>query len=672
MERDNKYGRMRAAAVMMTLLAGGVSIWNGESQFTASAAEWNVSSPDGKVAVTVDDKLNIKVARDGSTAFDGKTGLQLMSGKEIDKVKSPRRSSVDKYVETPFYRCKGVNERYNALSLKASDGWGIEFRVFDDGMAWRWSYSGHKPQEITENVEYTFPMDGKTTLPYVRTDNIKDFESQFFNSFENLYTEVPLSQTDSRRLAFLPLVVEPAENLKVLLTESDVADYPGMFLNRGDGLTLTGVFANRPKKMHPGGYLNAQMLVDEREGYAARIDGPRSLPWRVAVVSPDDAGLAQSQLGYLLGGESKISDTSWIKPGKVAWDWWNDWNLQGADFVTGVNNDTYKAYIDFASRNGIEYVILDDGWSSKESGDLFTVVKEIDLPELVAYGKERGVGLILWAGYLPFAKDMEEVCRRYSEMGIKGFKVDFLDRNDQLMTDFEERAAATAAKYHLVLDLHGTHMPGGMNRRWPNVLNIEGVHGLEQVKFNNNFDLVRYDATIPFVRQAAGPMDYTQGAMHNSIRGRQYVNISEPVSQGTRCHQLALYMVLDSPLNMLCDSPSNYDREPECTRFIAGVPTTWDETKVLQGDMGEYIVTARRKGDVWYVGGLSDWTPRDIEMSFDFLSEGTYEAEIFSDGVNAHRLATDYRRSSETINNKTNKNIHLAPGGGFAMKLVRK
>lgn len=639
----------------------------------AGANDYKVTSPDGVIIVSVNDNLDFNVRYDGTETFNGRAGLRLSSDKNIDKVKSPGYGSVSREVPTPFYRSSSVREHYNSMTLKASDGWNIEFRVFDDGMAWRWNYTGRKPLCIeNETVEYTFPPDCKVTVPYVRTDNLADFESQFFNSFENTYTEVPLTEMDSRRLAFLPMVVESDEGPKVLLTESDVASYPGLYLNRNADV-LRGVFAGKPKKLRLGGYLNAQMLVDEREDYIASIEGSRSLPWRVSIISKDDAGLAQSQLGYILGGESRISDTSWIRPGKVAWDWWNDWNLRDVDFVTGVNNDTYKAYIDFASNNGIEYVILDDGWSDKSSGDLFTVVKEIDLPQLIAYGKERGVGLILWAGYLPFAKDMAEVCERYSEMGIKGFKVDFLDRNDQLMTDFEERAAETAARHHLILDLHGTHMPAGMNRRWPNVLNFEGVHGLEQVKFNKTgFDQMRYDATIPFVRQASGPMDYTQGAMRNATRDSHYICNSEPMSQGTRCHQLALYMVLDSPLTMLCDSPSNYVREQECTDFIAGVPTVWDETRVLKGDMGEYIVTARRKGNDWYVGGISDWTPRDLGVSFDFLPEGEYVAEIFADGVNAQRTASDYKKRSMTVNNNSKKEFHLAPGGGFAIKITKK
>ncbi len=586
------------------------------------AKDFKVNSPDGTIKVSVTDGLSYVVTCCDEVAFSGSTNLKVKHGAVYDKVNSPKFTHIDRMIETPFYRDAKIREEYNSMTLKSSGGWSVEFRVYDDGMAWRWNYTGKKPVEIEEEtVEYNFPKDGKAIVPYVRTDNINDFESQFFNSFENTYTETTLTGMDSRRLAFLPLVIEPSDSLRVLLTESDVADYPGLYLNRQDGTMLKGVSANRPKKLRAGGYLNAQMLVEEREDYIAGIDGSCSLLWRVAVISREDIGLAQSQLGYLLGGESKIQDVSWIKPGKVAWDWWNDWNLKGVDFLTGVNNDTYKAYIDFAAENGIEYVILDDGWSSKESGDLFTIVPEINLPELIAYGNEKGVGLILWAGYLPFAKDMAEVCRVYSEMGIKGFKVDFLDRNDQLMTDFEERAAETAARYHLILDLHGTHMPGGMNRRWPNMLNFEGVHGLEQVKFNHNgFDQVRYDATIPFIRQASGPMDYTQGAMRNSTRGNHYISNSEPMSQGTRCHQLALYMILDAPLTMLCDSPSNYRQEQECTDFIAAVPTVWDETRILQGKMGEYILTARRSGDEWFVGGITDWTPRNIDVTFDFFA----------------------------------------------------
>lgn len=341
--------------------------------------------------------------------------------------------------------------------------------------------------------------------------------------------------------------------------------------------------------------------------------------------------------------------------------------------MTGVNNETYKAYIDFAASKGIEYVILDEGWAVNLKADLMQVVKDINLRELVDYAKQRNVGIILWAGYYAFDRDMENICRHYSEMGIKGFKVDFMDRDDQIITDFNYRAAAMCAKYKLVLDLHGTSKPAGLNRTYPNVLNFEGVNGLEQLKWNPvSYDQVKYDVMLPFIRQVAGPMDYTQGAMRNAAKGYYYPCYSEPMSQGTRCRQLALYVVLESPLNMLCDAPSNYMREPESTDFIAQIPTVWDETRVLEGKMGEYIVTARRKGDVWYVGGITDWNTRELTIDLSFLPEGKYQLEQFCDGVNAHRKGTDYRKQVGELSFDRKIQIKMYPGGGYVAKIQKK
>ena len=470
---------------------------------------------------------------------------------------------------------------------------------------------------------------------------------------------------------FLPLVVQPTPDVKVCITETDLNNYPGLYLTNATGThSLSGVQAPYPKTQKQGGHNNLQMRVTEREDYIAKVDGPRNFPWRVAVVTTSDKQLAASNLSYLLAEPSKVSDTSWIKPGKVAWEWWNDWNLYGVDFKTGVNNTTYKAYIDFASQYGIEYVILDEGWAVNLKADLMQVVDEINLKELVDYAAARNVGIILWAGYYAFERDMENICRYFSEMGIKGFKVDFMDRDDQLMTDFNHRAAAMCAKYHLILDLHGTHKPAGLNRTYPNILNFEGVHGLEQMKWRPaGFDQLTYDVMIPFIRQVAGPMDYTQGAMRNATRQNYYPSNSEPMSQGTRCHQLAMYIILESPFNMLCDSPSNYMREQESTQFIAQIPTVWDETIVPDGKMGEYILTARRKGDTWYVGGLNNWDARDVEVDLSFLASGNHKAILFKDGVNAHRAACDYKREEITVSSGQPLKVHMAPGGGFTLQI---
>lgn len=637
-----------------------------------------LSSPDGKLksTITVGDKLTYDISCNGQQVLaPSPISATLDNGKvwgdkaRLSKVTEKKN---DTQIDAPFYRSSCVRDYYNELTLRFKGDYSVVFRAYNDGVAYRFVNHVKKPFCIlNEEVDYRFPADVTASVPYVNAGKDGDYNGQFHNSFENVYTTAPISQLNKERLMFLPLVVQATPEVKVCITETDLNNYPGLYLTNAKGSnSLSGIQAPYPKTMKQGGHNNLQMRVQTREEYIAKVDGPRNFPWRVAVVTTRDTQLAASNLSYLLAEPSKLSDTSWIKPGKVAWEWWNDWNLCGVDFKTGVNNATYKAYIDFASQYGIEYVILDEGWAVNLKADLMQVVKEIDLKELVDYAAARNVGIILWAGYYAFERDMENVCRYFSEMGVKGFKVDFMDRDDQLMTDFNHRAAAMCAKYHLILDLHGTHKPAGLNRTYPNVLNFEGVHGLEQMKWRPaGFDQITYDVMIPFIRQVAGPMDYTQGAMRNATRENYYPSNSEPMSQGTRCHQLAMYIVLESPFNMLCDSPSNYMREPESTSFIAQVPTVWDETVVLDGKMGEYIITARRKGDTWFVGGLNNWDARDVEVDLSFLSSGSHKAVLFKDGVNAHRTARDYKREEVSVSSAQPLKVHLAPGGGFTLQI---
>lgn len=637
-----------------------------------------LSSPDGKLksTITVGDKLTYDISCNGQQVLaPSPISATLDNGKVwgdkacLAKVTEKKN---DTQIDAPFYRSSCVRDYYNELTLRFKGDYSVVFRAYNDGVAYRFVNHAKKPFCIlNEEVDYRFPADVTASVPYVNAGKDGDYNGQFHNSFENVYTTAPISQLNKERLMFLPLVVQATPEVKVCITETDLNNYPGLYLTNAKGSnSLSGIQAPYPKTMKQGGHNNLQMRVQTREEYIAKVDGPRNFPWRVAVVTTRDTQLAASNLSYLLAEPSKLSDTSWIKPGKVAWEWWNDWNLCGVDFKTGVNNATYKAYIDFASQYGIEYVILDEGWAVNLKADLMQVVKEIDLKELVDYAAARNVGIILWAGYYAFERDMENVCRYFSKMGVKGFKVDFMDRDDQLMTDFNHRAAAMCAKYHLILDLHGTHKPAGLNRTYPNVLNFEGVHGLEQMKWRPaGFDQITYDVMIPFIRQVAGPMDYTQGAMRNATRENYYPSNSEPMSQGTRCHQLAMYIILESPFNMLCDSPSNYMREPESTSFIAQVPTVWDETVVLDGKMGEYIITARRKGDTWFVGGLNNWDARDVEVDLSFLSSGSHKAVLFKDGVNAHRTARDYKREEVSVSSAQPLKVHLAPGGGFTLQI---
>lgn len=637
-----------------------------------------LASPDGRLQTTVaaGDALTYAVTFDGRTILDASPlSLTLDNGTTWGadpRVAGVTRTSADKTIASPFYRADSIRDHYNALTLRMKGDWSVEFRAYDNGVAYRFVSRAKKPFNIvSEQAEFRFPADLEATVPYVARGKEGDFDDQFYNSFENTYTTARLSELNPGRLMFLPLVVDAGDGVKVCITETDLENYPGLYLTNAGAAKngLKGVFAPYPEKQEQGGHNRLQMLVRERKDHIAKVDTPRAFPWRMAIVG-SDTDLAASNLSYLLAAPSRLDDIAWIKPGKVAWEWWNDWNLSGVDFRAGVNTETYKYYIDFAASEGIEYVILDEGWAVNKQADLMQVVPAIDLQEIVDYGRQKGVGIILWAGYWAFDRDLERVCKHYSEMGVKGFKVDFMDRDDQQMTAFNYRAAETAAKYKLLLDLHGTHKPAGLNRTWPNVLNFEGVHGLEQMKWQPpTVDQMKYDATIPFIRQAAGPMDYTQGAMRNAIKKNYHPCNSEPMSQGTRCHQLALYVVLDSPLNMLCDSPTAYLHEKESADFIAAIPTVWDETRILDGRMGEYILTARRKGTTWYIGGITDWTSRDVEVDLSFLG-GAYDAVLFRDGVNADRRASDYKRETLRVDASEPLKLHLAPGGGFAAALT--
>ena len=581
-------------------------------------------------------------------------------------VKKVTRRTVDETVVSPFTRQATMRNRYNELTLHLKEGMRIVFRAYNEGIAYRFVWEGEPGRVYEEPVEYNFPQDWKTTAPYVIQFDSTNHDIQYTSSFENQYTTLPLSQLDTRRLCFLPLLVHGPGEMKLCITESALLDYPGLYLHgTNQSGRLIGEHAPLPKQVEQGGYGNLQLVVKAREDYIADMDKGKVFPWRILMVAENSTELAKNNMSYLLGEPSRVEDLSWIRPGKVAWDWWNNWNISGVDFEAGINNDTYKHYIDFAAKYGLEYVIMDEGWAVGREANLFHVVPAIDLPMLVDYARERGVGIILWAGYYAFERDMEKVCRHYSEMGVKGFKIDFMNRDDQLTVDFYRRAAEMCAKYHLVVDFHGAFKPAGFTRTYPNVLNFEGVFGLEQMRWSGlEWDQMRYDTEIPFIRQLAGPMDYTPGAMRNGTRNTYRPNWMEPMSQGTRCHQLALYLVLDAPLTMLCDSPTNYDREPDFTRFIASIPTVWDETRVVKGAIGEYFIIARRKGDTWYVAGINNWEARDIDL---LLYPYTGEFELYSDGANAHRNASDY--SLQTINSPMPAvTIHMAPGGGFVAK----
>ena len=645
----------------------------------ADAMTLELKSPDGKLVIQVETGAGVyytlthggeRIFYKSPVAMHMTDGTVFGGNESLSKI---NRRSVRQSFEAALYKKSEIKDEFNEMTLNFRK-YMLVFRAYNEGMAYRFVSKMGKTLEVENEVaEFNFAKDWNMWVAYV-SQNTQTLETQFFNSHETQYEYTPISQWNKERLAFLPLMVDGPSGKKIVITESDLKDYPGMFLYNGNGSkALTGRFAKVPSKVHQGGHNNLQILVDETEDYISKNKGKVAFPWRIVSISEKDVQMADNDMVYRLASPSDPGvDWSWINPGKVAWEWWNDWNIKDVDFKPGVNNDTYKQYIDFACKYGIEYVILDEGWSVNGAADLFQVVPEIDLEELIEYAEKRSVGIILWAGYHAFDRDMEAVCSHYSQMGVKGFKIDFMDRADQPMVNFHKRAAETAAKYHMLVDFHGTYKPTGLNRTYPNVLNYEGVFGLENMKWAPpTVDQMEYDVTVPYIRMMAGPMDYTQGAMLNATKETYRPNNHEPMSQGTRCHQLAAYVVFESPLNMLCDTPSHYLKEKESTSFIAAIPTVWDQTVGVDGKVGDYIVMARRADKVWYLGAMTDWNERTLEVDLSFLPEGQYEMEVFKDGPDANVKATDYVKETVKVPADRKVQVKMAPGGGYAARITK-
>ncbi|MBE6198211.1 MAG: glycoside hydrolase family 97 protein [Rikenellaceae bacterium] len=648
---------------------------------TFAAKSYKLVSPNGKleVAITAEPKLSYSILCDGEMVLaPSQIGLKIHSGVAIGesvKVKRVKRTTVNTTIPTKFYFRDEIKDHYNALRIDFAANYGVEFRAYDEGVVYRF-VTNFKNEFILENeiAEFAFAKDYNGYFPYTnKTGTRKD---NYFTSFESWYRICELSRFDKERVAFVPVIVEH-DNYDVCILESDVEHYPGMFVSNKKGATaLRGEFAPMPDRVVVGGHNKLQGIVESRKPYIAECKAKTNTPWRIVLVTEDKNTLLDNDMVYRLASPSRVEDTSWIKPGKVAWEWWNYWGLTGVPFKAGINTETYNYYVDFAAKHGVEYVILDEGWAVKYANDLTQVVPEIDLKAIIENANKKGVGIILWAGYNAVKGKEEVVCRHFAEMGVKGFKVDFLDRDDVDVVDFQYKLAELAAKYKLIIDFHGCPKPTGMNRTYPNVLNFEAVLGLENAKFRNGykkFNSVEYDLHIPYLRMVAGPMDYTQGAMRNANKKCFYPCNTAPMSLGTRCRQLAMYAIYFSPFAMLCDSPILYEREAECTKFIAEFPTVWNETVTLDGHIGDYVAMARRSGDTWYVGVMGDWTPRKVELDLSkILGEGNYVAEVFRDGLNADRLGEDYIHETVKVPASRKMVADLAPAGGYVLKITKK
>jgi len=638
--------------------------------FGASGKEYILMSPDKKniVKIAVDKKITWSVSRDQELLIKpSPLSLMLSDGRQLglspDVLKSATNNVNRMITAIVPVRNRFIPETYNEIKLVMKRGYSVEFRAYNDGVAYRFVTAlGNQPIEIkNEEVIFNFNENCEIYLP-------KEVNPELQSHYEASFQAMKLKDISSETYGYLPLYISTTAGTKMVVTEADLDDYPNLFLFGTGGNSLRGRFPKVILKSKPKENSDRNEIIVQKADYHAKTTGNRTYPWRTIVISPSDKGLLETELVYKLARPNALKETSWIKPGKVAWDWWNDNNIYGVNFKSGINTDTYKYYVDFASDYGLEYIILDEGWS-RTTTDLMAPNSQLNLEELVKYATRKKVGVILWALWKPLDQNMDAILNQYVKWGIKGVKVDFMARADQYMVNFYKRAAQATAKRKLLLDMHGAYKPVGLNREYPNLINYEGVKGMENDKWEETITPV-HDTTLPFTRMVAGPMDFTPGAMVNTNKDEFHINFNSPMSRGTRAHQTAMYVIYDSPLQMLCDNPSNYRKEPVYTRYISRFPTTWDKTIALEGKIGEYVVVARKSKDVWYIGGMTNWEARTFNIDLSFLNHKKYKIEILKDGVNVDKHASDYQIISKDLAAEKTLSVEIAAGGGYTAILT--
>jgi len=642
---------------LFTMLAGSF-IQNAVAQ-----ASYDLRSPDGRIELRIRaaGQLRYDVVLKGRAVLENSTISLDVDHKKLGvqaKVLDAKRRSNDQVVE-PVVRQKfaKIRDHYNELRLNLEGGYAVTFRAYNEGVAYRFETSlSQDPVKIYgEESAFNFSSDFVVYYPQ---------EDSFYSHNERKYLPQKLSEIAPEFLATLPAVVDILGGAKLAIAESDLESYPGLWLHGTGGSGLAATFPPYPLKVALHGDRDERVV--ESADYIALTKGTRTFPWRVLGIADNDGDLLTNQIVYLLEQPSRIQDTSWIKPGKVAWDWWNANNVDNVDFRAGINTQTYKYYIDFAAKYGLPYIILDEGWY--KLGNVLDVVPEINMEELAAYAKQKNVGIILWVIWKTLDDQLIPALDQYQKWGVKGIKVDFMQRSDQPLIDYFYRVSEECAKRKMLVDFHGDQKPATMTRTWPNLISTEGVRGMEWSKWSAESEPL-HNVTLPFTRMFLGPMDYTPGAMRNATKETFRPIHTQPMAMGTRCHQLAMYVVYESPLQMLSDSPSNYLRELETMEFLAPVPTEWDETRVLAGRIAEYVVVARRNGKDWYIGAMSNWTSRAVDIDLSFLPDGNFTMDAYQDGINADRNASDYRKTTASVNRTTKIKLQLASGGGWAARI---
>lgn len=621
-----------------------------------------LTSPNGeiKVSLNLSDKIYYDIAYQEDVLLKDNS-LQLVLKEQVcgqnPKLRRQKRTTVKEYL-TPVVPLKYsvISNHYNQLQLIFKD-YAVEFRAFDEGIAYRFVTTRKGEVEVLgEEFAVNFPADYLLHLQQ---------PGGFKTGYEESYTHVQSNAwKPSDKMAVLPVLIDTRKPYKILISESDLADYPCMFL-KGTGTNgMSSTYPKVPLAFEADG--DRSLKITKEANYIAKTSGTRSYPWRYFVVTKNDSQLLENTMTCKLASENQLQDVSWIQPGQVSWEWWNDASPYGPDvnFVAGYNLDTYKYYIDFAAKYGIPYILMDEGWA-KSTRDPYTPNPKVDVHELIRYGKEKNVGIVLWLTWLTVENNFE-LFKTFNEWGVKGVKIDFMDRSDQWMVNYYERVAKEAAKHQLFVDFHGSFKPAGLEYKYPNVLSYEGVKGMEQMGGCQPDNSLYF----PFMRNAVGAMDYTPGAMISMQPEAYSAQRPNAASIGTRAYQMALFVVFESGLQMLADNPTLYERNEDCTRFMTQVPVTWDETRALEAKAGEYAVVAKRKGDKWFIGGITNnkESQRQFSVKLDFLKKGrTYQMTSFTDGINAGRQAMDYRCTSAQVEEGELFTVKVARNGGFAV-----
>ena len=641
-----------------------------------TAQDLSLKSPDGKlnVKIMLTETINWNVSLDGNVIIEKATiSMNMGDNRVLGTSPELRNKNTESVQETLSVQVPNkdatIQNNFNQLALNFKGGYQLLFRAFNDGVAYQFIDKSSKTKKVVnEQLTLTFPEGTSSFFPQ---------EESMYSHNEREYLNKNISDITTGEFCSLPVLFD-TKKAKVLLTEASLLKYPGLFFAKDRENTFSATFPKYVLKAIPNDSLpDRNQIITEEANFIAKVDGKRSYPWRVFIISDDDRTFVESNLVTQLSPESKIPDADWIKPGQVAWDWYNANNIYGVDFEAGINDETYKYFIDFASKNGIEYVVLDEGWT-KSTTEILEDNEEIDVPGLINYAKSKNVEIILWVLWKPLYENPEKILQLYASWGAVGIKTDFMQRSDQYVVESYEKIAEIAAKYKLMVDYHGAFKPAGVERMWPNIINYEGVKGNENNKWSSAIT-PEHNVTLPFVRMAAGPLDFTPGAMINMNKvdyetgAANYAPLfTRPMAFGTRAHQVAMYVVFEAPVQMLCESPTIYYREQETVDFITQIPTIWDETVVLEGAVSDYIIVARRNGDNWYLGAMTDWTARDFELDFSFLGEGEYEMQSYKDGINASRNAQDYKITSNPVNQSTKLKINLSSGGGYSAIITKK